>query len=1143
MALRPSLLRAGPLQGLKRRAVALAIVATTVVLGSLSSTASAIVPTCASAGVTVTSMDSPDGTLRPFYGDFGHASTNHSGYVGYELSGGSLTSDVWLKLSGFSGAIGLAANQSASIPARATSQSGKPLVYAYLTASVQSASAQTFTVEVWNGKPSQAGSTQLCAATDGFSSIEDVISANANKITSISVSNSSPAIGGSFDVTAIGDTGTIGAGPSSDQSGGNGTFSMAPAMDDSWPADAFSLTGVQVSIGGATTHDKLRIYPGTAAAGGYTTIYNFTVRGTTSGATTVLPVQNIASGTQVKYTGSYPGTATQIAVPTITASLTKTAVSLAGPPYHVTYQVVVSNSATAPVVLDYMRDTPTSAGTWSYDSGSSKRDGVTIANPTYDSSAGLLVFSGPFTVPARSGSTNGTTTFTYSLSMSATVTNTVVGTVGGIALGGSSPTGNQIAVDPSTPTVSTASLLNGTAAASYSTTLAAAGGTGPYTWSVTSGTLPAGLTMSAAGVISGTPSTAGSSTFTVTATDSTPASGSKAFTLTVDAAPSSGGGGDTTAPTGSVSIDGGATTTASTAATLALSAADATGVVAYRVALGSDCSAAPWESVTATTALSTTASLTLSGTDGTKTVCAEFKDAAGNVSPTETEAITLDTTAPTVTLVASATDPIGGPLLFTATFSESVTGFTSFDVSVGNGTASGFSGSGTSYSFTITPLSDGTVTIDVAGGEASDAAGNGNTAAAQVSRSADLSRPSVVLSAPAGPFNGAFTVTATFSESVTGFAAGDVSVANGSLSGFAGSGSTYTFTVTPSANGTITVDIDADAASDAVGNGNSAATSLQRTFAMTPPALTIDVHPAATSADASPEFTFHVDPSVTTTCSVDGGAFAPCSGTLSLHDLGVGDHTLVIRATDTAGASADETFSWRIAAPTVVSPAPPGRIPIPSVLITPKITATDLLGRPKLFAQSTDAPHSSGPFTRKLDVTLHVPTPDGVTRVFISNYPDFRDVQVFAPAPDEEYDWQLLAGPSGDRPVYIRYDDAPDAPVGEATIVLDQELPVLKPAPLKRASTLKRKLARKASHRMVYCGGAPRRWLRLPGIDGFSGLNALQIARDPKHPCEWRPFLPAISYRLRGTTIYLRIEDRVGNISPWYKIRVPASHR
>src|SRR5258707_253691 len=176
-----------------------------------------------------------------------------------------------------------------------------------------SASAQTFTVEVWNGKPGQGGSTQVCATTDGFSSITKVISAAANKITSTSVSNSSPAIGGSFDVSAVGDTGTMGAGPSSDQgTPGNGVFSMAPAMTDSWPADAFTLTGTQVDFSSGTTYrDKLRVYPtlpGHTNSLGYTATYHFIVRNTTTAATAVYPVQNIASGTQVKYTGTYPGT-------------------------------------------------------------------------------------------------------------------------------------------------------------------------------------------------------------------------------------------------------------------------------------------------------------------------------------------------------------------------------------------------------------------------------------------------------------------------------------------------------------------------------------------------------------------------------------------------------------------------------------------------------------------------------------------------------------------------------------------------------------------------------------------------------------------------------------------------------------------
>ena len=203
-----------------------------------------------------------------------------------------------------------------------------------------------------------------------------------------------------------------------------------------------------------------------------------------------------------------------------------------------------------------------------------------------------------------------------------------------------------------------------------------------------------------------------------------------------------------------------------------------------------------------------------------------------------------------------------------------------------------------------------------------------------------------------------------------------------------------------------------------------------------------------------------------------------------------------------------------------------------------------MLGRPQPFKQSLDAPHSLGPFTRKLQVKLHIPTPvaddlQEVDYVYISNFSDFRNTQRFPVAADEQYDWELLAGPSGDRPVYIRFADTPDAPVGEATIVLDQELPTLAPRPLAaRAAARSAAITRSAAaFGTIYCGAAPRRWLQLPGADGFSGLNAVQIASDPAHPCAWRPYLPTLSYRLPGKAVYIRIEDRVGNISAWYRVK------
>jgi hypothetical protein len=83
-------------------------------------------------------------------------------------------------------------------------------------------------------------------------------------------------------------------------------------------------------------------------------------------------------------------------------------------------------------------------------------------------------------------------------------------------------------------TVSPTALPPATVGTGYSQALTASGGAGaPYTFAVTGGSPPPGLSLSAGGVLSGTPTAAGSSTFTVTATDSTRATGSQTYTLTV----------------------------------------------------------------------------------------------------------------------------------------------------------------------------------------------------------------------------------------------------------------------------------------------------------------------------------------------------------------------------------------------------------------------------------------------------------------------------------------------------------------------------------------------------------------------------------------------------------------------------------
>jgi hypothetical protein len=87
-----------------------------------------------------------------------------------------------------------------------------------------------------------------------------------------------------------------------------------------------------------------------------------------------------------------------------------------------------------------------------------------------------------------------------------------------------------------TVTVTTTSLPNGNVGTPYAASLAASGGQPPYTWSVTVGTLPMGISLSSAGVFSGTPTLAGTSSFTVQACDSTtptPVCGSAPLSITI----------------------------------------------------------------------------------------------------------------------------------------------------------------------------------------------------------------------------------------------------------------------------------------------------------------------------------------------------------------------------------------------------------------------------------------------------------------------------------------------------------------------------------------------------------------------------------------------------------------------------------
>jgi hypothetical protein len=132
---------------------------------------------------------------------------------------------------------------------------------------------------------------------------------------------------------------------------------------------------------------------------------------------------------------------------------------------------------------------------------------------------------------SSSGLISGTPSVPGAFSFSAEVTDSTTPTAETAAAAFS----GTVATAPS-PAITTTSLPSGTVGAGYSTTLHASNGTPPYFWEMTSGSLPSGLSLSTGGVISGSPTTAATFSFTVEVTDSaspTPQSTDSALSIIV----------------------------------------------------------------------------------------------------------------------------------------------------------------------------------------------------------------------------------------------------------------------------------------------------------------------------------------------------------------------------------------------------------------------------------------------------------------------------------------------------------------------------------------------------------------------------------------------------------------------------------
>ncbi|WP_369435801.1 Ig-like domain-containing protein [Vibrio cidicii] len=275
--------------------------------------------------------------------------------------------------------------------------------------------------------------------------------------------------------------------------------------------------------------------------------------------------------------------------------------------------------------------------------------------------------------------------------------------------------------------------------------------------------------------------------------------------------------------------------------------------------------------------------------NGTLTVTATQSDAAGNTSSAASTTITLDNALPSIGISSDKSAlKVGETATLTFTLSESSSDFTADDITVTGGSLSGFTSSGASYTVTFTPDVDRTepATVDIAANTFTDAAGNNNTAATQLSISLDTALPSVTIASDKSSLKAGetATLTVTLSEASSDFSAGDVIVTGGTLSNFTGSGTSYTVTFTPDVDRTepATVDIAANTFTDAAGNNNTAATQLSISLDTALPSVTIASDKSALKAGETATLTFTLSESSSdfaqSDVTVSGGSLSNFAG-------------------------------------------------------------------------------------------------------------------------------------------------------------------------------------------------------------------------------------------------------------------------
>jgi eukaryotic-like serine/threonine-protein kinase len=292
--------------------------------------------------------------------------------------------------------------------------------------------------------------------------------------------------------------------PASDTASGSGSIVVTSPGAAASNAAAFTLScgsGLSLTASAAATATVGKAYSATATVTGGKGSYKWTVTGLPAGLT------SSAAAGKVTISGT-PAAAGK-------STIKLTASDSATPAHTASTSLTLTVSAPALTLIGGTLAAGTTGAAYSATVAASGGSGT----DTY-SAAGLpagLVMSAAGTISGRPTAA-GTSTVTVTVTDTATPAQNASATF-------------TLTVSAPALTLAGGTLASGTSGAAYAATVAAAGGSGTDTYSAAG--LPAGLAMSAAGTISGTPTTAGTFAVTVTVTDTAAQTAKGTYTITI----------------------------------------------------------------------------------------------------------------------------------------------------------------------------------------------------------------------------------------------------------------------------------------------------------------------------------------------------------------------------------------------------------------------------------------------------------------------------------------------------------------------------------------------------------------------------------------------------------------------------------